>query len=132
MIESVVLRGKFLSHPLVVFQPRKSIPPAPSTEENGCRIKTILENLFPVHSRPRSIPYISDVSVVALQHQDHGAGSCDMGFEPRALNRGEKEMFDYIVDLLNRDMIIVEDYRSLGFDGDADLDDDMEWSDGPV
>ena len=52
--------------------------------------------------------------------------------QPRALNRAEKEMFDYIVDLLDRDMIIVEDYRSLGFDGDADLDDDMEWSDGPV
>jgi len=53
------------------------------------------------------------------------------GINSRSLNFFENDTFQHIVRLLEGDMVIVEDYRTLGFDADldADMDDDMEWGD---
>ena len=53
------------------------------------------------------------------------------GKNSRQSNRAEEYRFNQIVNLLDNDMVVVEDYRTLGFGGDVDLDDDMGWGDAP-
>jgi hypothetical protein len=54
------------------------------------------------------------------------------GMNARNLNRLEEDMYHYIVQVIESDMVVVENYSTLGLDEDPDLDDEMDWGDEPV